>query len=288
MEKIGVIGGSGLYELEGLTILKRVEMDTPFGKPSAPLVIAEFEGEEVIFLPRHGIGHRLSPSEVPYRANIYALKKLGVTKIASVSAVGSMKEEIEPGHIVFPDQFFDRTLNRARTFFEGGIVGHVSFGEPICLEFQKELIAAAASVDVKTHVGGAYVCIEGPQFSTRAESHVFRSWGVSVIGMTNLPEARLAREAEISYATMALATDYDCWHEGEEDVSVENVIATLKTNVSNARDILKALIKNHDPSKERQGPVKDALKHAVMTAPEAISPEARERVALFMDRYWKE
>lgn len=288
MEKIGVIGGSGLYELEGLKIIERVDMDTPFGKPSAPPVRAEYEGEEVIFLPRHGIGHRLSPSEVPYRANIYALKKLGVTKIASVSAVGSMKMEIEPGHIVFPDQFFDRTLNRARTFFEDGIVGHVSFGEPICLEFQKELIAAAAAVDVKTHVGGAYVCIEGPQFSTRAESNVFRSWGVEVIGMTNLPEARLAREAEISYATMALATDYDCWHEGEEDVSVENVIATLKTNVSNARDILKALIKNHDPSKERQGPVKDALRHAVMTAPDAITPEARERVGLFMDRYWKE
>jgi 5'-methylthioadenosine phosphorylase len=287
MEKIGVIGGSGLYELDGLTIKERVDMDTPFGKPSAPLVVAELEGHEVVFLPRHGIGHRFSPSEIPYRANIYAMKKLGVTQILSVSAVGSMKEEIEPGHIVFPDQFFDRTLNRARTFFENGVVAHIAFGEPICAEFQAQAIDAAKKVDVKTHIGGAYVCIEGPQFSTRAESNVFRSWGVTVIGMTNLPEARLAREAEISYATMALATDYDCWHEGHDDVTVENVIATLKLNVANAKSVIRELVLAHDPNKARQSPAKDALNHAVMTAPDAIPAEAKERLGLFLNKYWK-
>jgi 5'-methylthioadenosine phosphorylase len=285
MEKIGVIGGSGLYELEGLTIKEHCDIDTPFGKPSAAPVVAELEGHEVVFLPRHGLGHRFSPSEIPYRANIYALKKLGVTQILSVSAVGSMKEEIEPGDFVFPDQFFDRTVGRARTFFEDGVVAHVAFGDPICTEFQKQAIAAAEKVDVKVHVGGSYVCIEGPQFSTRAESNVFRSWGVTVIGMTNLPEARLAREAEISYATLALATDYDCWHEGEEDVTVENVIATLQKNVSNARSVIKELILAHDPTQERQSAAKDALKNAIMTDPGTIPAEARKRLALFLDKY---
>lgn len=286
MEKLGVIGGSGLYELDGLEIKERREVETPFGKPSCKLVFAEFEGKEVVFLPRHGVGHRFSPSNIPYQANIYALKKVGVTQLLSVSAVGSMKEEIEPGDVVFPDQFFDRTLNRARTFFEDGVVAHVAFGQPICKELQAKAIAAANKVDgLKVHVDGAYVCIEGPQFSTRAESLVFRSWGVSVIGMTNLPEARLAREAEISYSTMALATDYDCWHEGEEDVTVENVIATLKSNVSNAKEVIKHLIRGFDPQAERTSPAKDALRNAVMTAPDAIPAEARKRLALFLDKY---
>jgi len=284
MEKIGVIGGSGLYQLDGLEIKEERVVDTPFGAPSAELVIAELDGQEVVFLPRHGKGHRLSPSEIPYRANIYAMKALGVTRLVSVSAVGSMREDIAPGDIVLPDQFIDRTVGRARTFFGDGVVAHVAFGDPICHELQGMLAKAAGEVDVKCHLNGSYICIEGPQFSTRAESLTFRSWGVSVIGMTNLPEARLAREAELSYATMALATDYDCWHEGEEDVTVEGVIATLTKNVENAKQVIRALVRNHDPASVSESPVRRALEHAVMTAPEAIPAAARERLSLFLDR----
>ena len=285
VEKIGVIGGSGLYELDGLEVLEQREVETPFGKPSDKLVMARLEGKEVVFIPRHGVGHRVSPSEVPYRANIYAMKSVGVTKLVSVSAVGSMKPEIAPGHVVFVDQFIDRTVGRDRTFFENGVVAHVSFGDPVCKELQAELIAAAEGLDLTTHVGGAYVCIEGPQFSTKAESETFRSWGVSVIGMTNLPEARLAREAEMSYATVALVTDYDCWHEGHDQVSVETVIETLRNNVANAKTLLRKVILAHDPAKARTSPAKDALRNAVMTAPDAIPAEARQRLALFLDKY---
>lgn len=287
MEKLGVIGGSGLYELDGLTIKEKRAVSTPFGAPSAELVISELEGKEVVFLPRHGIGHRYSPSNLPYQANIYALKMAGVTQLLSVSAVGSMKEAIAPGDIVFPDQFIDRTLNRPRTFFERGAVAHIAFAQPICKELQAEAIAAAKELELTHHIDGTYICIEGPQFSTKAESLLFRSWGVSVIGMTNLPEARLAAEAEMSYATIALATDYDCWHEDEADVSVETVIETLKNNVIKAKKLLRAVVARHDPSKPRTSPVKDCMRHAVMTDPSLISAEDRERYAALMAKYWE-
>jgi 5'-methylthioadenosine phosphorylase len=224
VEVTGVIGGSGLYELEGFEVLETKAVETPFGAPSADIIVGTLEGRKVAFLPRHGKDHRFSPSTLPYRANIFALKTLGVTRIISVSAVGSMKEEIHPGHVVLPDQFIDRTVGRDRTFFDDGIAAHVGFGDPVCARVRGTLKGAVSKTDVPFHDGGTYICIEGPQFSTRAESSLFRSWGVSVIGMTNLPEARLAREAEICYATIALSTDYDCWHEEEADVTVESVL----------------------------------------------------------------
>lgn len=284
MEVTGVIGGSGLYELEGFEVTERKAVETPFGSPSDELVIGELEGRKVAFLPRHGRGHRFSPSTLPYRANLYALKSVGVTRVIAVSAVGSMKEEIVPGHIVLPDQLIDRTVGRDRTFFDDGVVAHVMFADPICLELRKVLVGAAEKSGVTYHDGGTYVCIEGPQFSTRAESNLFRSWGVSVIGMTNLPEARLAREAELSYATIALSTDYDCWHEEEDDVSVEGVLETIKKNVANARKIVRQAILDM-PEDTSGWPARSALKHAIMTAPEAIPAAARQRLGLLIDRY---
>jgi len=284
MEVTGVVGGSGLYELEGFEVTERKQVETPFGSPSDELVLGELEGRKVAFLPRHGRGHRFSPSTLPYRANIYALKSVGVTRVISVSAVGSMKEEIVPGHIVLPDQLIDRTVGRDRTFFDDGVVAHVGFAEPICPDMRAVLVGAAAKTGVTFHDGGTYVCIEGPQFSTKAESHLFRSWGVSVIGMTNLPEARLAREAELSYATIALSTDYDCWHEEEEAVSVEAVLETIRHNVANARKIVRQAILDL-PESTADWPARSALKHAIMTAPEAISAEARQRLGLLIDRH---
>src|SRR5512141_2310634 len=228
---IGVIGGSGLYEMEGMTDIAHVTVNTPFGNPSDEYVTGTLEGVRMVFLPRHGKGHRLLPSEVNYRANIYGMKSLGVQRIISVSAVGSMKEEIVPGHIVIPDQFIDRTKGiRKDTFFGNGIVGHVQFADPVCADLSAVLFEAAREAGATVHRGGAYVCMEGPAFSTRAESHLYRSWGGDVIGMTNLQEAKLAREAEICYATLAMATDYDCWHLEEEAVTVEAVIARLSQN----------------------------------------------------------
>jgi len=286
MEKIGVIGGSGLYELDGLAIKEEREVSTPFGTPSSPLTIAELGGKEVVFLARHGRGHGIQPSDIPFRANIYALKEAGVTQVISVSAVGSMKEEIVPGHLVFPDQFIDRTVGRERTFFSDGIVGHVTFADPICKFLQAKIVKAAEATGVTHHVDGTYICIEGPQFSTRAESLLFRSWGVSVIGMTNMPEARLAREAEMSYATIALATDYDCWHEGHEDVSVEAVLATIKSNVINAKKVIRQLVLDHDAEAARPEGVSAALKFAVMTSPEIFPAEARARIELLIGKYF--
>ncbi|MDX2480026.1 MAG: S-methyl-5'-thioadenosine phosphorylase, partial [Desulfuromusa sp.] len=232
---IGVIGGSGLYEMEGLTDVREVTLETPFGAPSDAYMTGVLDDAQMVFLPRHGRGHRLLPSEVNYRANIYGMKTLGVEHIISVSAVGSMKEEIIPGHIVVPDQFFDRTQGiRASTFFGNGVVGHVQFADPVCADLSAILVESARKVGATVHQGGTYVCIEGPNFSTRAESKIYRSWGVDIIGMTNLPESRLAREAEICYGTVALATDYDCWHEGHDDVSVEAVIAIIQQNVMTA------------------------------------------------------
>ncbi|BCA79861.1 S-methyl-5'-thioadenosine phosphorylase [Desulfuromonas sp. AOP6] len=281
---IGVIGGSGLYQMEGLTNVRNVTVETPFGDPSHDFITGELEGLKVVFLPRHGEGHRLLPSEVNYRANIYGMKKLGVSRIISVSAVGSMKEEIVPGHIVIPDQFFDRTQGkRASTFFGEGIVGHVQFADPVCGDLAAVLHQAAVTVGAQTHKGGTYICIEGPNFSTRAESKIFRSWGVDVIGMTNLPEARLAREAEICYATVALATDYDCWHEEHDDVSVEAVLAIVKQNVETARKIIREAVRNlATPSACACG---EALKFAIMTSKEIIPPKTLEKLQVVMGKY---
>ena len=282
MELTGIIGGSGLYELEGFEVKEERAIQTPFGDPSDKVILGELEGRPLAFLPRHGRGHRYSPSNLPYRANIYAFKTLGVTRVISVSAVGSMREEIVPGHVVLVDQFIDRTVGRDRTFFDDGIVAHVGFSHPVCEELRGVLKQACAKVGVPHHDGGAYICIEGPQFSTLAESQTFRSWGVSVIGMTNLPEARLAREAEMAYATMALATDYDCWHTDHDAVSVEAVIAVLKQNVANAKAILReAILAMPETS---SSPARTALTHAIMTAPDAIPAAARERLAPIVAR----
>lgn len=240
--KIGVIGGSGLYQMNDLVDIEEIRVSTPFGDPSDPYIIGNVEGKRIAFLSRHGRGHRILPSEINYRANIYGFKKLGVEWLISVSAVGSMKENIRPLDIVIPDQFFDHTKRRISTFFGNGVVGHVGFANPVCSNLAPVLTQCSADAGVKTHKGGTYICIEGPQFSTKAESRIYRQWGVDVIGMTNLPEAKLAREAEICYATMALVTDFDCWHESEEIVSIEAVIATLMKNVQNARRIVHDVI----------------------------------------------
>jgi len=281
---IGVIGGSGLYEMEGLTDLQDVTLDTPFGAPSDSYVTGMLGDVKLVFLPRHGRGHRLLPSEVPYRANIYGMKQLGVQRIISVSAVGSMKEEIVPGHIVIPDQFFDRTQGkRASTFFGDGVVAHVQFADPVCRDLSAVLADAARKVGATVHQGGTYICIEGPNFSTRAESNVYRSWGVDVIGMTNIPEARLAREAEICYATVALATDYDCWHESHDDVSIEAILAIIRQNVATARSIIKAAV-----GQLQQPPVcacGEALKYAVITDPARIPPRTAQKLDLLIGRH---
>ncbi|BCR05558.1 S-methyl-5'-thioadenosine phosphorylase [Desulfuromonas versatilis] len=281
---IGVIGGSGLYEIEGLTDVQEVLLDTPFGAPSDAYITGTLEGVKMVFLPRHGQGHRFLPSEVNYRANIYGMKKLGVERIISVSAVGSMKEEIAPGHMVIPDQFFDRTQGkRASTFFGEGVVGHVQFADPLCADLSEILYQSSLEVGATTHKGGTYICIEGPNFSTRAESNIYRSWGVDVIGMTNIPEARLAREAEICYGTVALATDYDCWHEGHDDVSVEAVIAIIQQNVATARNIIKAAVKRL--SQSRSCACGEALKFAVMTHKELIPEQTRQRLEPLIGKY---
>lgn len=284
MERTGVIGGSGLYELDGFELIEQKAVETPFGPPSDELVIGRLEDKEVVFLPRHGRGHRHSPSTVPYRANLYALKTVGVTRVISVSAVGSMKEEIHPGHLVMIDQFIDRTVGRKRTFFDEGVAAHVGFADPISEPLRQILLGAAKKVDGLTvHDGGTYVCIEGPQFSTRAESHTFRSWGVSVIGMTNLPEARLAREAEIDYATIALSTDYDCWHTEHDAVTVDAVVETLQKNVANAKKVIRQAILDI-PAETPDWPAREALTHAVMTDPSTIPADVKQKLAPLIGR----
>src|SRR5262245_19785111 len=235
---LGVLGGSGLYEMDGLRDVTEVDVDTPFGRPSDVLVKGKLGDTTLLFLPRHGRGHRVPPHQINYRANVCALKKAGATHLVSVSAVGSMKEEIEPGHLVVPDQFIDLTKKRITTYFEDGIVGHVPFAEPTCKLLAAALAEAADRAGTRVHRGGTYICMEGPQFSTRAESLLYRTWGVSVIGMTSMPEAKLAREAELPFATLALATDYDCWHDGHDAVTVEQVVATIKKNVTSAKKAL--------------------------------------------------
>ncbi len=282
---IGVIGGSGLYELEGLSEIRHVGLDTPFGPPSDEFVTGALDGVGMVFLPRHGRGHRLLPSEVNYRANIYGMKKLGVTHLISVSAVGSMKEEIAPGHIVIPDQFIDRTNGtRINTFFGNGIVAHVQFADPVCEELSNILRKASADAGAAVHGGGTYICMEGPAFSTRAESNMYRALGVSVIGMTNIPEAKLAREAEMCYAVIALATDYDCWHETHEDVSVDAILAIIRQNVTAA----KAIIKNAVPRihGERKCPCASALQYAIITERAAVPRETRANLDIIIGKYF--
>ena len=275
--QIGIIGGSGLYQMPELKEMEEVRVETPFGSPSDAFITGTLEGVRVAFLPRHGRGHRLTPSELPFRANIYALKLLGVERILSASAVGSLQEQYAPLDMVIPDQFFDRTRARTHesTFFGDGIVAHITFAHPVCDELCDVLEGACRAVDVKTHRGGTYLCMEGPAFSTKAESHVYRSWGMDVIGMTNLQEAKLAREAEICYATLALVTDYDCWHEGHDAVSVETVVEYLNKNVRNAQIIMREAVKQLG-NRPRACKCGSALKNAIFTAPN-LWPEATAR-----------
>lgn len=279
---IGIIGGSGLYDIDGLHQVKRVTVPTPFGSPSSPVVVGELDGVRVAFLSRHGQGHRFSPSDINYRGNIYALKALGVRRVISVSAVGSMKESMKPGDVVLPDQFMDLTKRRISTFFEGGVAVHVAFGDPVCASLSASLLAAGQSVGATVHQGGTYLCMEGPQFSTKAESHLYRQWGVSVIGMTNMPEAKLAREAELCYATVALVTDYDCWHQTEEPVTVEAILATLCANVALAKRLLRAAVKS--AASVTTCACQEALQHAIVTAPDMIPSGLRRKLALLTER----
>ncbi len=282
---LGVIGGSGLYEIEGLEGREEVRLETPFGQPSDALVTGRLHGVRVAFLPRHGRGHRLAPHELPFRANIHALKQLGMECVVGISAVGSMKEQIRPGDLVLIDQFIDRTRGRTEesTFFGGGCVAHVHFADPVWEPLRRLAVQAARETGVTVHDGGTYVCMEGPAFSTRAESRLYRSFGVDVIGMTNLQEAKLAREAEIAYTTIALATDYDCWHETEEDVSVAAVVAVLQQNVARARQTVANLCRclAAAPRISAEG----CMQHAILTHKAAISADARRRLALLIGKY---
>ncbi len=282
----GIIGGSGLYGFNGLENVESIEVDTPFGMPSSPIVIGEVKGRKLAFLARHGVGHVLSPSEVNYRANIYAFKELGIGKIISVSAVGSLRADYAPGHIVVPDQLFDFTKDRKRSFFGDGIVAHISTAEPFCPKLSAQLLQALQEQDVVVHEGGTYITIEGPRFSTRGESNTFRSWGMSLVGMTASPEVFLAREAEICYATMAHVTDYDCWHISEEPVTVEMVINTLSHNTAVAQNTLIRLV---DLVSEEDSSVAcecdQALKNAIMTNPAKINAETKSRLHLLVDKY---
>jgi len=284
--KVGVIGGSGLYQLDGLSELEEIRLTTPFGSPSDAYLAGSLGDVPVVFLPRHGRGHLVGPSQINYRANVWGLKQLGVTHVLSLSAVGSLREDVPPGDFVVVDQFIDRTRHRADTFFEDGIVAHVVFADPVCPELRALLVEAARRTGITAHDGGTYVCMEGPQFSTRAESRLYRSWGADVIGMTNLQEAKLAREAELHYATVAMSTDYDCWHDAHEDVSVEAIVATMARNVGNARRLIEHAI----PAVAGAScacPCGSALANAVLTHPESLTPEVRLRLGLLLGRYWE-
>ena len=283
--KIGIIGGSGLYEMGGLSDVEEVRVMTPFGEPSDAIRTGSLEGKKVGFLPRHGKGHRIMPTELPVRANIYALKSLGVEWIISVSAVGSLKEAIHPLDLVIPDQLIDRTKSRINTFFGGGIVAHVGFAEPFCPCLSQILCEKAREAGANVHERGTYVVMEGPLFSTRAESLLYRSWGASVIGMTALPEAKLAREAEICYAALACVTDYDCWHGSHESVTIDMVIDNLNRNTEMARNILRKVVTSI-PEK-RDCHCATALKDAIITAPEFISPQKKKGFSLLIGKYVK-
>ena len=284
---IGIIGGSGLYKMEALKEVQEVAIETPFGQPSDALIVGTLEGVPVAFLARHGRHHHLNPSELPFRANIYAMKSLGVKYLISASAVGSLQTEVKPLDMVVPDQFIDRTKNRVSTFFNEGIVAHIAFGDPVCPKLAAIVADAVASLnlpDVTLHRGGTYVCMEGPAFSTKAESNLYRSWGASIIGMTNLPEAKLAREAEIAYATLALATDYDCWHPDHDSVTVEMVVGNLHKNAANAQQVIQATVRElakNPPESEAHS----ALKYAILTPLDQISAATKERMQLLVQKY---
>jgi len=281
--EIGIIGGSGLYSMPGLTDTRSLPVDTPLGPPSEAYVLCTLESRRVAFLARHGRGHKIPPSELNFRANIYGLKQLGVERVLSISAVGSLKEEHRPLDFVIPDQFFDRTSKRVSTFFGDGIVAHISFADPVCPEVSGVLETACRQAQVNAKRGGTYVCIEGPQFSTKAESNVYRSWGMDIIGMTNLQEAKLAREAELCYATVAMVTDYDCWHPAHESVTVEQVVANLQKNAANAAKVVRHAVAAMP--KERGCKCGQALATAILTARDKISPHARAKLSLLIDKY---
>ena len=281
---IGIIGGSGFYQMEGLSKVENVEIDTPFGKPSSSLTIGTIEDQRVAFLPRHGVGHLLLPSEINVRANIYALKSIGVKWLLSVSAVGSLKEEIEPRHFVIPNQLYDHTKNRISTFFGDGIVAHVSFAQPFCPILSNLLYKSAVKVEAKTHLGGTYICMEGPAFSTLAESKLYRQFGFDVIGMTAGPEAKLAREAEISYALLACSTDYDCWHPNHDTVTTEMIIENLVANVEKAKQIVKFLIPSI-PEGNEDSPAHKALEKSIATNPQVIPDKIKEKLGLIIGKY---
>jgi 5'-methylthioadenosine phosphorylase len=284
--EIGIIGGSGLYSMPGLTDIHEEALSTPFGDPSDSFILGNLEGRKVAFLARHGRGHRLLPSELNFRANIYAMKQLGVERIVSVSAVGSLKAEHKPTDFVVPDQFIDRTYLRTSTFFGNGIVGHVAFGDPVCATVAKAAVDACAEVKVVGKMGGTYVCMEGPQFSTKAESNLYRSWGADVVGMTNLQEAKLAREAEICYATIAMITDYDCWHPEHDSVTVDQIVAVLHQNAENAARVVRATVAALPTGPEaRTCACVDAAKYAILTQQAANPAEAKERLRLLFGKY---
>ncbi|AFY67025.1 S-methyl-5'-thioadenosine phosphorylase [Geitlerinema sp. PCC 7407] len=285
--KIGIIGGSGLYKMEALKDIEEVRVETPFGDPSDALIVGTLDGTRVAFLARHGRNHHLTPTELPFRANIYAMKSLGVEYLISASAVGSLKQEAKPLDMVIPDQFIDRTRNRISTFFGDGIVAHIAFGDPVCGHLAKILAEAVESLDlpeVTLHKGGTYVCMEGPAFSTKAESNLYRSWGATVIGMTNVPEAKLAREAEIAYATLALVTDYDCWHPDHDSVTVDMVVANLHRNATNAQQVIRETVRRlseNPPVSEAHS----ALKYAILTPLDKVPAATKERMKLLLQKY---
>lgn len=282
---IAVIGGSGLYHMKGLEMAEEISPDTPFGKPSSPITVGTLEGMQVAFLTRHGIGHHITPGEVPYRANIYALKSLGVERIISISACGSLREDYAPGHIVIPDNIFDHTKDRARSFFGEGLVAHVSVADPFCDDLSAQLESAVRETGATTHQGGNFITIEGPRFSTKAESHTYRSWGMSIIGMTASPEAFLAREAEMCYAIMAHVTDYDVWHESESPVTVEMVIQTLNKNTEIAQNAIRNLARGL--KQEKSCHCENALSTALITNPSVIPAETRNKLDLLVRKYYQ-
>ncbi|MCX5705313.1 MAG: S-methyl-5'-thioadenosine phosphorylase [Candidatus Omnitrophica bacterium] len=286
MGRIGVIGGSGLYKIEGIANVREVAVETPFGEPSSKYILGELEGKELVFLPRHGIGHRISPTEINYRANIYGMKKLDVERIISISACGSLKEELRPMDFVVVDQFVDRTnYGRDMTFFRDGIVAHIEFSRPVCDVLSQQIYESAKSIGVRVHPKGTYLNMEGPAFSTLAESNLYRSWGMDIIGMTNLAEAKLAREAEICYSTLAAVTDYDCWHPTHESVSIDLVISYLTKNIENAKKILVSVLKNIDI--ERNCKCRDALKFAIMTDKSLIPEKTKKDLDIILGKYVK-
>lgn len=285
--QIGIIGGSGLYKMDALKDVAEVQVDTPFGPPSDALILGTLGGTRVAFLARHGRNHTLLPSELPFRANIYAMKQLGVEYLISASAVGSFKEHVKPLDLVVPDQFIDRTKNRDSTFFGEGLVAHIAFGDPICHQLARILAEAIASLnlpDINLHRGGTYVCMEGPAFSTKAESHLYRSWGATVIGMTNLPEAKLAREAEIAYATLALVTDYDCWHPAHDSVTVDMVIGNLQQNATNAQKVIQETVRRLSANPPISA-AHSALKYAILTPLDRVPVATKAKLELLLRKY---